>query len=87
METTSSLFPFKSRRCPAAPNAQNWQKAVGPKNTHPLSGEVRPEVVVMEALQPKKPYLRHGNRAKGLNYSGKHRKWGAEKWQQVLWTD
>lgn len=35
----------------------------------------------------KKPYLRHGNKAKRLDYARKHRNWGAEKWQQVLWTD
>lgn len=42
---------------------------------HPtLSGKVRSKVVFVEE-------------AKRLNYAGKHRKWGAEKWQQVLWTD
>ena len=35
----------------------------------------------------KKPYLQRGNKAKRLNYARKHRNWGAEKWQQVLWTD
>ena len=39
----------------------------------------------MEELQPKS--LRHGNKAKRLNYAPKHRSWGADKWQQVLWTD
>ncbi|KAK6473362.1 extracellular calcium-sensing receptor-like [Huso huso] len=38
-------------------------------------------------LAAKKPYLRRGNKAKRLNYARKHRNWGAEKWQQVLWTD
>ncbi|MGH0150415.1 UNVERIFIED_CONTAM: hypothetical protein FKN15_017649 [Acipenser sinensis] len=38
-------------------------------------------------LAAKKPYLRRGNKAKRLNYVRKHRNWGAEKWQQVLWTD
>uniref|UniRef100_A0A8C4S2L1 Transposase Tc1-like domain-containing protein n=1 Tax=Erpetoichthys calabaricus TaxID=27687 RepID=A0A8C4S2L1_ERPCA len=35
----------------------------------------------------KNPYLRRGNKAKRLKYARKHRNWGAEKWQQVLWTD
>ena len=85
MKNTSSLFPFEIRRCPAVPSAQNWQRPVGPMYTHLLSGEVWSEVVFMEELQPKS--LRHGNKAKRLNYARKHRNWGAEKWQQVLWTD
>ena len=53
MKDTSSLLPFKIGRCPAVPSAQNWQKPVGPRYTHLLSGEVWPEVVFMEELQPK----------------------------------
>ncbi|KAL7876957.1 hypothetical protein SRHO_G00036000 [Serrasalmus rhombeus] len=34
----------------------------------------------------KKPYLRHGNKAKRLNYARKHRNWGAEKRQQGSWA-
>ena len=39
----------------------------------------------MEAA--KKPYLRHGIKAKRLNYAQEHRNSGEEKWQHVLWTD
>ncbi len=38
-------------------------------------------------IAAEKPYLQYGNKAKQLNYARKHRNWGAEKWQQVLWTD
>jgi hypothetical protein len=37
-------------------------------------------------LAAKEPYLRRGNKGKRLNYARKHRNWGAEKWQQLLWT-
>ena len=53
MKNTSSLFPFEIGRCQAVSSAQNWQKPVVPRYKHLLSGEVWPEVVFMEELQPK----------------------------------
>lgn len=53
MKNTSSLFTFEIGRFQAVASAQNWQKPVVPRYRHLLSGEVWPEVVFMEELQPK----------------------------------
>lgn len=43
------------------------------------------KVVFMEDLQPKSHTS--DTETNLLNYAQKHRNWGAEIWQQVLWTD
>ena len=48
VKNTSSLFPFEIGRCAAVSSAQKWQKPVGPRYTHLLSGDI-----FMEELQPK----------------------------------
>lgn len=53
MKNMLGLFPFEMGRCPAVPSAQNWQTPVGPRSSHLLSGDVWPEVVFMEELQPR----------------------------------
>lgn len=41
------------RKCPALPSAQNWQKPARTSYSHLLSGDVRPDVVYMEGMEPK----------------------------------
>lgn len=56
---------------------------VGPCYTHlQPAGEVWGKVIFMEAkMNPSR------KKAKHLNYAQKHKSWGAEHQQQVLWTD
>ena len=57
---------------------------MGPWYTHLLSGEVWSKVAFVKDLQPKS-HISDVETTKRLNYARKHRNWGAEKWQQVVW--
>ena len=81
------LISFRNRKMSSTAISSELAETSG---THVHPSTVRRSLIrsgLHGRVAAKKPYLRHGNKAKQLNYARKHRNWGAEKWQQVLWTD
>ena len=87
MTNTSSCISLRNRKMSSSAISSELAETIG-THVHPSTvGRSLIRSGLHGRVAAKKPHLRHGNKAKRLNYAWKHRNWGAEKWQQVLWTD